>query len=250
MHRCALASTFAIGAGLCIIGGSAVADDKEEFLGIHTCVPNLCKKPFAGIFLHGNYKLPPYVIATGNGERVRDALKYLDEGVLLRDVMRALHLNPYRIEIAVGLYKGTPVMVFEHQMGGGSTEIYLKELLSTECMTNIYKVGSQCFTADSKYLIRLGTSLGINDSIDNAQSARLSPGDIAVSSHQVGISSTDFQAITSNLNIFNAEATVQRAGELLTKMGYEMREIGGSVKETWPVVQFDEEVHDILSECI
>merc|ERR1712233_271224 len=91
---------------------------------------------------------------------------------------------------------------------------------------------------------------GINDSKNTTKSARLSPGDIAVSSHQVGISSTDFQAITSNLNIFNAEATIQKAGELLTKMGYEMKEIGGPVKETWPVVQFDQEVHDILSECI
>merc|ERR1719300_1878767 len=105
MRRGAMTAALSIGAGLYMIGGSVLAEDKVEFLGVHTCVPALIQKPFAGIFLHGNYKLPPYVIATGNGERVRDALKYLDEGVLLRDVMRALHLNPYRIEIAVGLYK-------------------------------------------------------------------------------------------------------------------------------------------------
>ena len=186
------------------------------------------------------------MIATGNGERVRDALKYLDEGVLLRDVMRALHLNPYRIEIAVGLYKGTPIMIFEHQIGSGSTEIYLKELLSNECMTNIYKVSSsdQCFTSDSKYLIRLGTSLGINNTSSDAESVKLSPGDIAVSTHQVGVSSTDFQAITSNLNIFNANSSLDRAADLLTKIGYEMKEIGGNVKETWPVVAFDPEVSE------
>ena len=222
--------------------GTPIAE--EEFLGVHTCVPSLIKQSFAGDCLHGNCKLPPYVIATGNGERVRNALKYLDEGVLLRDVMRALKMNPYRIEIAVGLYKGTPIMIFEHQIGSGCTEIYLKELLSNECMTNIYKVSSsnKCFTADSKYLIRLGTSLGINNGRDSTESLTLSPGDIAVSTHQVGISSTDFQAMTSNLNIFNATASAEKASDLLTKMGYEMKEIGDSVKETWPVVPFDSEV--------
>ena len=205
-------------------------------------------------FLHGNYKLPPYVIATGNGERVRDSLKYLDEAVLLQDVMRSFHANPFRIEIAVGLYKGTPIMIFEHQIGSGSTEIYLKELLSNKCMTNIYKVNStqNIFTSDSKYLIRLGTSLGINN---NGNHIEYKPGDISVSTHQVGISSTDFQAITSNLNIFNASASVDYATKLLQKMDFTMKTIKSdndnkNKTETWPVVKFDKTLHETLSECI
>lgn len=223
----------------------AVAEPKEEFLGIHTCVPTLIQQSFAPNVLHGNYKLPPYIICTGNGERVRASLKYLDEAVLLKDVMRGLGLNPFRIEIAVGLYKGTPVMIFEHQIGSGSTEIYLKELLSNQCMSEIYRVQSsgQCFTADAKYLIRLGTSLGINNGADCADSVVLKPGDIAVSTHQVGISGTDFQAMTSNLNIFDAVSSVQHATSMLTEMGYTMESI---CDQQWPVVQFDAEVHEAM----
>jgi len=203
-------------------------------------------------FLHGNYKLPPYVICTGNGERVRNVIKYLDEAVLLTNVMRSFHMNPYRIEIAVGLYKGTPITIFEHQIGAGSTEIYLKELLSNACMTNVYKVEStqQCFTSDSKYLIRLGTSLGINSSIPN--DTALSVGDISVSTHQIGISSTDFQAMTSNLNIFDAAKSIKQAEKILQEIGYTMTEFVNEKgqKERWPVVAFDKELHGVLSERV
>jgi len=228
-----------------MVGTSAVAEEKEEFLGIHTCVPALLEQPFAPTVLHGNYKLPPYIICTGNGERVRASLKYLDEGVLLKDVMRGLGLNPFRIEIAVGLYKGTPVMIFEHQIGSGSTEIYLKELLSNQCMSEIYRVQSsgQCFTSDAKYLIRLGTSLGINNA-SNCATEILKPGDIAVSTHQVGISGTDFQAMTSNLNIFDAVSSAEHAKSMLTDMGYELQSI---CDQQWPVVQFDAEVCEAMS---
>lgn len=225
--------------------------EEEEFLGIHTCIPSLLGLPYVHKFLHGNYKLPPYVIATGNGERVRDSLKYLDEGVLLQDVMRSFNLNPFRIEIAVGLYKGTPIMIFEHQIGAGSTEIYLKELLSNKCMTNIYKVSStnKIFTSDSKYLIRLGTSLGINNE-SKSNDIEYKPGDISVSTHQVGISSTDFQAITSNLNIFNAKSSINDAQDLLNKMGYKMAKSIPNSDEIWPVVLFDKQVHDTLTQCV
>eukprot|EP01084_Bolivina_argentea_P265064 449170_1 len=226
-------------------------ETEEEYLGVHTCVPPLLELPYVAKFLHGNYKLPPYVIATGNGERVRNSLKYLDEAILLQDVMRSFNLNPFRIEIAIGLYKGTPIIIFEHQIGSGSTEIYLKELLSNKCMTNIYKVSStnKCFTSDSKYLIRLGTSLGINSS--NQNSIKLNVGDISVSTHQVGISSTDFQAITSNLNIFNAQSSIKYASKFLNKIGYEMKTINdNNIKETWPIVEFDKEVHSTLSKCV
>jgi len=229
-----------------MVGTSAIAEEKEEFLGVHTCVPALLEQPFAPTVLHGNYKLPPYIICTGNGERVRAALKYLDEAVLLKDVMRGLGLNPFRIEIAVGLYKGTPVMIFEHQIGSGSTEIYLKELLSSQCMSEIYRVEStgNCFTADAKYLIRLGTSLGINNSSDCEDSVVVQPGDIAVSTHQVGISGTDFQAMTSNLNIFDAVSSADHAKSMLTDMGYKIESI---CEQQWPVVQFDETVHNLMS---
>lgn len=230
-----------------MVSTCVVAEQKEEeFLGVHTCVPELLQQTFAPFVLHGNYKLPPYIICTGNGERVRASLKYLDEAVLLKDVMRGMNLNPFRVEIAVGLYKGTPVMIFEHQIGSGSTEIYLKELLSNQCMTDIYKVQSsgECFTSDAKYLIRLGTSLGINNSADCADSVVLKPGDIAVSTHQVGISGTDFQAMTSNLNIFDAASSADQAASLLTRMGYTMREINS---KPCPVVQFDEQIHEAMS---
>merc|ERR1712228_250409 len=130
---------------------------------------------------------------------------------------------------------------------GGSTEIYLKELLSNKCMTNVYKVEStkKCFTADSKYLIRLGTSLGINSSNGNA--VQLNPGDIAVSTHQVGISSTDFQAMTSNLNIFDTTSSIKNAEKILTSIGYEMKEIDN---EKWPMIAFDHELHDAMSKQV
>eukprot|EP01083_Nonionella_stella_P164667 545717_1 len=231
------------------------SSEAEEYLGVHTCVPALIGMPYVHKFLHGNYKLPPYVICTGNGERVRDCLKYLDDAVLFQDVMRSFKLNPYRIEIAVGLYKGTPITIFEHQIGSGSTEIYLKELLSDKCMTNIYKVSSshsanKCFTSDSKYLIRLGTSLGINSRAK--QAVHFNPGDISISTHQVGISSTDFQAMTSNLNIFNAQASLAKATKLLEKMGYKMKTItdNKNASETWPVVAFDKELHETLTQRV
>jgi len=160
--------------------------------------------------------------------------------------MRGLGLNPFRIEIAVGLYKGTPVMIFEHQIGSGSTEIYLKELLSSQCMSEIYRVEStgNCFTSDAKYLIRLGTSLGINNASDCADSVVVQPGDIAVSTHQVGISGTDFQAMTSNLNIFDAVSSADTAKSMLKDMGYKMESI---CDQQWPVVQFDEQVCNVMS---
>lgn len=231
------------------------SEQKEEYIGVHTCVPSLIALPFASKFLHGNYKLPPYVICTGNGERVRNVIKYLDEAVLLTNVMRSFHMNPYRIEIAIGLYKGTPITIFEHQIGAGSTEIYLKELLSNECMTNVYKVESthRCFTSDSKYLIRLGTSLGINsDNKISPNDATLGVGDISVSTHQVGISSTDFQAMTSNLNIFDAVKSIAQAEKILGEIGYTMKDFVNEKgqKERWPMVEFDKELHGVLSERV
>ena len=167
----------------------------------------------------------------------------MDEGVLLSEFG-----IPRRVEIAVGLYKGTPIVVFEHQIGPSPVEIYCRELLSDQLMTNCFAVNNRFFESDAKYIVRLGTSLGINHKKKNENAVHLNIGDINVCNKQIGISSVDFQAITSNLNPLSYHTLdVNKTIAVLNKYGYETQIDQNN--EIWPVIEFDADLRAQLIEC-
>mmetsp|Transcript_2361 Transcript_2361/g.3538 ORF Transcript_2361/g.3538 Transcript_2361/m.3538 type:complete len:277 (-) Transcript_2361:2-832(-) len=230
-------------------------EDKETWvLGVHTLMPYLQKKPeaYKGTILEDSKgMLPPYCICMGDTRRVRSTTKYFDEGsaVILNDRMLKANGNPGRITVAVGTYKGTPIVAFEHQMGSPAAEIIVREMVSNKIMTNEFKLGETVFNSDAKYVFRVGSAAGINcyngpeeEKKQELRSPVVNAYDCIVASHQVGISCADYSAMTGSINSLSL-SHVEEVKEKLKKMGY-------IFQNGWPVLRTDANTVKLLRSSI
>jgi len=146
----------------------------DSFFGIHTAVPGLLSKAADGSSpaaaeivqktpLKATKKLPPFVVLVGDRRRVDFVCEFLENACVLTDEMASKGLNRGRCQVAVGLFKGTPVVVCETQMGGPATEIIVRELLSSQVMGQQFEYEGRLLKADAKYVIRVGSCAGLND---------------------------------------------------------------------------------------
>lgn len=208
--------------------------ENPSFLGIHTCVPQLLSAPniFLNTILRGNGGLlPPYSICMGDKRRVRFGASLFDSGTatIFERAMLSNGKDCGRVEIATGLYKGTPIVLFEHQMGCPAVEIMMRELLSDECMSHKFTLDDHAFVSDAKYIIRIGTCGGINHQTTPSEEM-IGMYDIIVTSHQVGVASTDVQAMTGHLNPCDPQYA-SGARQILEKYGYTIDE------HNWPIAE-------------
>jgi purine-nucleoside phosphorylase len=182
-----------------------MTESNKWYLGVHTLLPHLQKKP--EIFKHipllklNNCKLPPFFIAVGDKRRVRNIVSFLEDGYILEDVILQYDQNPNigRVSIGIGTYKGTPITVFEHQMGCGSCEIICRELLSPIVSSKEYKTNNKNYSMDCKYIIRVGSCGGINGKTTKKEEM-IQLTDVIVADKNVGITGCILQSKTSLLN--------------------------------------------------
>jgi len=217
--------------------------EDTSFLGVHTLVPRLLSAPdiFLNTILRSNSgRLPPYSICMGDKRRVRFGAKLFDSGTatVFERVMLSNGQDCGRVEIATGLYKGTPIVLFEHQMGCPAVEIIMRELLSDECMTQKFILADHVFLSDAKYIIRVGTCAGINHATTPSDET-IDIYDILVASHQAGVSSTDVQSMSGNLNPCDPQyASTSR--KILEKYGYKFDE------NHWPIREVEQKISNML----
>jgi len=147
-------------------------------------------------------KLPPYIIVCGDRERVASISQLLDDVLLVDRHMQGLGLKTGRVAIAVGLFKGTPIAVVEHQMGCGAVEIICREIWSDQCSATTFVTSAHAFHAPGKFSIRVGSCGVMNDPADE-KAAVFKAFDVVVTSHQVGVSGCDVQSATGTLNLFD-----------------------------------------------
>ena len=106
------------------------------------------------------------------------------------------NLTTGRVNLSLGIYNNTPILILEHQMGCSAAEIIIREVI--DYMGNIYTYNNTTYQSDSLYIIRVGSSAGIN----KWSNADIDAFDIAVISHQIGMSGADLQSLTGCLNYF------------------------------------------------
>mmetsp|Transcript_11841 Transcript_11841/g.21633 ORF Transcript_11841/g.21633 Transcript_11841/m.21633 type:complete len:355 (+) Transcript_11841:110-1174(+) len=226
-------------------------DSKKPWvLGVHTLMPYVQKNDAViqkTILRENKGMLPPYVIAMGDTRRVRATASLLDEGsaVVLNDLMLEHGDNPGRVCVAVGTYKGTPVAMFEHQMGSSGAEIIVKEVIADGIMTNKFSLGNKVFNSDAKYMIRVGSAAGINCNDEGKKELRqpvVEAYDCVVANKQVGISCADYSALCGSLNAFERGD----AGQVKTAL----KSMGYKFQDNWPVLETDKTLTSILSEKI
>jgi hypothetical protein len=107
-----------------------------------------------------------------------------------------------------------------------AVEINVRELLSSVCMTNTFSVSEQkeatTYKADCKYVIRVGSCAGINlEEGDQEGSVVIGGFDLIVCDRQVGLSGTDVQALSGELNFFNPQMFI-KAKQEMRNLGYEI----------------------------
>jgi len=182
-----------------------MTESNQWFLGVHTLLPHLQKKPdiYKNIPLLqlNNCKLPPFFIAVGDKRRVRNIVSYLEKGQILEDVILQYDKssNIGRVSIGIGTYKGTPICVFEHQMGCGACEIICREMLSPIVSSKEYKTENENFHTESKYIIRVGSCGGING-YSTKKDKKIKLADVIVTDKNVGITGCILQSKTTVLN--------------------------------------------------
>ena len=209
-------------------------------LGEHTCIPSLTraneKIQAQCNLLNTKGKLPPYLIVVGDRRRVLFAAKYLDNCVLIHDIMKENGLNNGRVNIALGTYKGVPIAIAETQMGCSAVEINVKELTSNICMTKNFNN----FHADSKYVIRVGSCAGINPSVEQTtDNNKVIKGfDIVICNKQVGISGADYQALSGKLNFFDKDA--------LDTIKTKLKKLNYTFKDNLPYISLDNTLVNIM----
>jgi len=186
-------------------------------------------------------QLPPYCICVGDRRRARKALQLLDEGSMtdLEDKLTKLGGNIGRVCVGVGAYKGTPVAIFEHQMGGSPVEIILTEMLSHQVMTREFHYNGKTFNAPQKIALRVGSCGGINKyDMSNDPGREINPFDLIVASHQLGVQSADVQALTGIANPCDPR--------LPALMREHLGAMGWKYKDDWPVCEANKELADLL----
>jgi uridine phosphorylase len=102
-----------------------------QFLGRHTCLSYLFATGAAAEIPLLAAGAPPWILATGDRRRVARILARLADPLDLRAFARERlgDLAGARVDVALGRYRGTPVLAVETQMGGPATEIILREVL-------------------------------------------------------------------------------------------------------------------------
>lgn len=102
-----------------------------QYLGRHTCLSYLfaAGPPADPPLLREG--LPPWILATGDRRRVDRIRARLEDPLDLRAFARERlgELAGARVDVALGTYRGLPVLAVETQMGGPATEIILREVL-------------------------------------------------------------------------------------------------------------------------
>jgi len=190
-----------------------------EILGVHTLVPGLTATPAAykGTILEASKGfLPPYIVVCGDRRRVEHIASFLDNATLLRPQVSRVGGDPSRVEVAVGTYKGTPIAAVETEMGCPATEIIIREVSSDLASKLQFQCGGFNFKAPRRFLIRLGSAVGING---DSATEKVSAFDAVIATHSVGVSGADIQALTGNLNFFDTRLAAQ-AAPVMQKLGY------------------------------
>lgn len=213
-------------------GSSTELDFPDEsgawFIGVHTLMPKLMKNKH--MFEHipllkqNNGRLPPFMVCVGDKRRVRSAGKLLDNVVFLHDEVQKQGGDVGRVAIALGTYKGTPIAIFEHQMGCGGAEIICRELVSPVISSRKYNASQFKFNASEKYVIRVGSCGGINSGKETKKEEIVRVYDAIVSSHSVGISGCNVQASLGALNFLGINLEEARAH--FEKLGYKVHDDG------------------------
>eukprot|EP00002_Diphylleia_rotans_P005893 TRINITY_DN1510_c0_g3_i1.p1 TRINITY_DN1510_c0_g3~~TRINITY_DN1510_c0_g3_i1.p1 ORF type:complete len:351 (-),score=94.58 TRINITY_DN1510_c0_g3_i1:64-1116(-) len=205
----------------------------NDFFGRHTLVPYMIEAAetthptlLKGTILeHSKGRLPPYLIVFGDRRRVKEAAKRLDRETHLPTLMEENGLNIGRIDMAVGLYKGTPVVLMESQMGGPATEINVREVVSSDCMTTSFQIDEDVtFKSDAKYVIRVGSCAGLNlstspDAPEHESRTFLRNFDLIITTHQIGITGADVQSLSGLLS-FSPESVKSSMEVMRSTLGY------------------------------
>ena len=196
-----------------------------EVLGEHTVLGTWLRNPslWKGTILEGtDGRLPPYIIVVGSRTRVIAIGRLLDSVSYLHDLAADANLNSGRVNVAVGAYKGTPIAIVETGMGCSSAEIISKEVLAEQYSSLSISTPSGSFSADSKYMIRVGSCAGINCEGDKEV---INPFDVIVATHQVGVSGADIQVFTGQVDFF-AEGTKEKCMSEMKKFGWQITKSG------------------------
>jgi len=175
--------------------------------------------------------VPPYLICCGDRRRVKRIASYLDKhsATHLDSLMESYGEDPGRISIVVGTYKGTPVTIFEHQMGCAACEILCREMLHPEVSTRAFTMpDGMMYKADAKYIIRVGSAGGING-FDTKEEEKIDLCDVVVSNSIVGIDGTTTQSLTGNMNAAGLSDNDQKT------VRTSLKDLGYSVDEDMPV---------------
>jgi uridine phosphorylase len=195
---------------------SKIGDEAEDFLGSHTALSLLKRKPH--VWRHLPYlrendgHAPPVVLAVGDRRRVYAIARRLRNPLLLPEAGAKLS-NPRlhfkhlpstsefgRVAMAIGIVASVPVLVVETQMGCPATQIIINEILSNQLTSNEYRVGSSRISLAHKIVIRVGTAGGIN--CESSPSIRV--GDVVNATHSVGATGAVIQAL-SRLDFWHPE---------------------------------------------
>jgi len=214
-----------------------------EVLGVHTLVPGLTALPAAyknTILEKNKGLLPPYLVVCGDRRRVEFVAMQLDNATLLRPKIVQAGGDGYRVEVAVGTYKGTPIAVIETQMGCSATEILMREIISEACSSLNFNCGDFTFRAPHHYLVRLGSAVGINS---EAKKAAVNVFDAVIATHNVGLSGADLQALTGRLNFLDSRLPEQ-AARVMKQHGYSVQKDKSG--QSWYTLPVSDDVRHAL----
>jgi len=193
---------------------SRVPGDSEDFLGRHTALSLLKKKPHVWrqirYLRENDGRAPPIVLAVGDRRRVYTIARRLRNPVLIPEAAAKLS-NPRlpsnhlpstsefgRIAMAIGTLASIPVLVVETQMGSPATQIIMNEILSDQLTSIEYRVESRRISPPQKIVIRVGTAGGINCK----GSPPIKVGDVVNATHSIGATGATIQAL-SRLDFWN-----------------------------------------------
>ncbi|KAL0237347.1 hypothetical protein PCE1_000744 [Barthelona sp. PCE] len=206
---------------------------QTEFMGVHTCMPGLIKnweeykvhfEQYPLVYANDGH-LPPFIVSCGSRTRVAGFSELLDNFCQIDKVLLEAGKPIGRVAVAVGTYKGTPIAVFEHQMGCPATEINFREISSPYVVKHVNYVNVDCtnITTDAVYSIRVGTCGGMN-LWENENPEGYRPVDLAhivVSTHHVGVNGTLIQSATGHLDLMSP-TTLEVLKTRLRELGYDM----------------------------
>ena len=183
---------------------------RPAILGSHTCVGLLheLKKWKDVPYLKDNEgMLPPFIIAVGSRVRVQCSPQTLGlkDAVFIDDAAREeAGIKAFgRVSMAVGMMQvpktklAVPVAVVETQMGCSATQINLKEALHF-ARAEGYKAGGSFVKSDGIYVIRAGTSAGVNS--HHPSEIRVGIGNLLIATDSYGSIGALIQSTLQSLN--------------------------------------------------